>query len=82
MTNTTQQAIAKMNELLSHSDDYAPIDYNGNLQDEADANTQYIVDISADEQERHHNASKNEMMVIMDTDGSSTYFATTINPWW
>jgi len=80
MKNTIN-TINEMNELLSHSPSYCAIDENGNLQDEADENTMYIIDTSADEQQRHHDEEKDEFMVIMDRDGSN-FYATTVNRWW
>ncbi len=71
----------ELQEICNHSEQYCPIDKDGNLQDKVNDQTIYIVDIGADEQQRHHSDSKNEMMCIYDRDGEN-YYAITINPWW
>ena len=43
--------------------------------------TAYIVDMGADEQEKHHSESKNEMMVVFDREGSN-FYKITVAPWW
>ena len=74
--NVTNQ---QMQDLCDQSEAYCPIDSKGNIQSQVTDDTNYIVDISADEQERHHQES--EMMCIMDREGKN-FYAVTVNPWW
>lgn len=71
----------EMQEFCDESESYCPIDSNGNLQSEVNDDTAYIVDIGADEQEKHHSESKNEMMVVFDREGSN-FYKITVAPWW
>ena len=71
----------EMQEFCDESESYCSIDSNGNLQSEVNDDTAYIVDIGADEQEKHHSESKNEMMVVFDREGSN-FYKITVAPWW
>ena len=72
MTNKQLQII------VDESDDYCPIAKN-ELQFEVTSETEYIIDVSADEQGRHH--KDGEMMCIYDRDGKN-YYPVKIKKWW
>jgi hypothetical protein len=71
----------EIQEICNYSESYCPIDKDGNLQNEVNDQTMYIVDTEADEQEKHHLQSKNQIMCIYDRDGEN-YYSITINHWW
>jgi len=76
MVKTNKQ----MREIVDLSEDYCPININGELQEEVDNNTMYIVDIGADESNKHHNPN-NELMCIYDREGDN-FYPVEVKPWW
>jgi len=80
MTNKKIYVIEKTNkemqEICDHSDDYCPIDANGNLQGAVCDTTAYIVDIGMGS-----DLNEDEAYCIYDRQGENKYVVSIV-PWW